>query len=398
MTDRSTGHRDRRRVTYLITASAVAGAERQVHDLALSMQRRGWDPAVIAMLPGGAAFNDLPAMGIPFETLGMKRGIPDPRALRRLRDLLRRLRPDVLHGHMVHSNLVARLSRLIVRTPVVISTMHNENEGAQWRYVMYRLTDRLSDLTTTVSQAAVKEAIRRHAAPPGRITLFPNGLTPRALPPDTGRRAATRASLGVGDEFLWLAAGRLEAAKDYPNMTAAFAQVHRASPDARLVIAGVGDLEASVRAGIAEAELGSRVALLGFRPDIPELMEAADGFLMSSAWEGLPMVLLEAGASALPAVVTDVGGSQDAVIDGVSGAIVPPHDPGALAVAMLGLMARPATERRTMGDAARDHVHATFSMDAIADRWDVTYRDLLARKGIQPVDPSRSSHASSRDL
>lgn len=381
MTVRSTPSR-RPRVTYLVTTSAVAGAERQVHDLALAMQDRGWDVAVISLLPKGAAFADLPDRGIPFETLGMSRGMPDPRAVWRLRTLLRRLRPDVLHGHMVHSNLLARVSRLLVRTPVVVSTMHNENEGAQWRYVLYRLTDRLSDLTTTVSQAAVAEATRRRAAAPGRITLFPNGLTSRALPPDPARRAATRASLGVGDGFLWLAVGRLEAAKDYPNMIAAFAQVHRSDPDARLVIAGVGDLEPRIRAGIEDASLGSHMTLLGFRTDIPELMEAADGFLMSSAWEGLPMVLLEAGSSALPAVVTDVGGSRDSVLDGVSGFIVPPHDAAALAEAMRRLMARGVEERRAMGEAARQHVAATFAMDTIADRWDETYRSLLARRGV----------------
>ncbi len=387
MTDPVATPSGRARVTYLITSSSVAGAERQVHDLAVSMQGRGWDPAVISMLRRGEAFSDLPRLGIPFETLGMTQGVPDPRALWRLRALLRRLRPDVLHGHMVHSNLLARLSRLVAYTPVVISTMHNENEGAQWRYVLYRLTNQLSDLTTTVSEVAVNEAIRRGAAPPGRITLFPNGITPRALPLDHARRAATRASLGIGDEFLWLAAGRLEAAKDYPNMVAAFGQVHDASPGTRLVVAGSGDLEAEVREVIARAGLGSHMQLLGFRSDVPELMEAADGFVMSSAWEGLPMVLLEAGASALPAVVTDVGGSRDAVLDGVSGLIVPSHEPAALATAMLRLMGYRVAERRAMGDAAREHVLATFAMDAIADRWDQTYRSLLSRRGIERHRP-----------
>jgi glycosyltransferase involved in cell wall biosynthesis len=130
------------------------------------------------------------------------------------------------------------------------------------------------------------------------------------------------------------------------------------------------------------------MALLGFRSDVPELMEAADGFLMSSAWEGLPMVLLEASASALPAVVTDVGGSRDAVLDGVSGFIVPAHDPAALASAMLRFMSRPVDERRRMGEAARDHVLATFAMDAIADRWDQTYRSLLGRRGVMHEEAS----------
>jgi glycosyltransferase involved in cell wall biosynthesis len=193
--------------------------------------------------------------------------------------------------------------------------------------------------------------------------------------------------LGVGDEFLWLAAGRLETAKDYPNMIDAFSRVHGSTPPARLVVAGAGDLEATVREAIARAGLESAVTLLGFRSDIPELMEAADGFLMSSAWEGLPMVLLEAGASGLPAVVTDVGGSRDAVVDGVSGLIVPSHDAAALAEAMLRLMSRSGAERRAMGDAARDHVAANFAMDAIADRWDESYRALLARRGIERHKP-----------
>jgi glycosyltransferase involved in cell wall biosynthesis len=368
----------RPRVTYLITSSSVAGAQRQAHDLALALVPRGWAPAIISMLPRDAAFDDLPEQGIPFESLDMTRGIPDPRALWRLRALLKELRPDVLHGHMVHANLLARLSRLLVRTPVVISTMHNENEGAQWRYYAYRLTDRLGDLTTNVSVRAVEESIRRHAVARGRIVLMPNGLEPRAFTRDPERRQRTRASLGVDDEFLWLAVGRIEGAKDYPNMIDAFTQVQQTDATTRLVIAGTGDQAPDVQAAIDAAGLGSKVTLLGLRSDVPALMEAADGFVMSSAWEGLPMVLLEAGMSALPAVVTDVGGSRDAVIDGTSGFIVPARDVGALAAAMTRLMSRSPDERRSMGEAARTHVTTTFAMDAIADRWDETYRRLLA--------------------
>ena len=106
-------------------------------------------------------------------SLEMRRGVPDPRALAHLARFLRRWRPDVLHAHMVHANLLARLSRLVAPTPVVISTIHNENEGGQWRYVAYRLTDRLSDVTTTVSRVALAEATRRGAAPAGSIVLVP---------------------------------------------------------------------------------------------------------------------------------------------------------------------------------------------------------------------------------
>jgi glycosyltransferase involved in cell wall biosynthesis len=377
-----TGTNSRPRVTYLITSSSVAGAQRQVHDVAVALLRRGWAPEIISMLPRDAAFSDLPALGIPFETLDMSRGVPDPRALWRLRRLLRDRRPAILHGHMVHANLLARMSRLLVRTPVVVSTMHNENEGAQWRYVLYRLTDRLTDTTTTVSQVAVQEAIRRRAVPgPDRIELVPNGLPPLGRERDDERRAATRAALGIGNEFLWLAVGRIAEEKDYPNMIAAFSRVVAGGPTVRLMIAGTGELDEQVRAQVETAGLSDQVTMLGLRRDVPDLMEAADGFVMSSAWEGLPMVLLEAGASSLPAVVTEVGGSRDAVLDGVSGLIVPIRDPGALASAMLGLMSRSESERRAMGAAARTHVLATFDLESVADRWDALYRALLDRRG-----------------
>ena len=161
----------------------MGGAEREVCHLAQEFRRRGWDVAVISMLPLEPPVADLAAAGVRTFSLGMRQGIPDPRALVGVGRLLRRLNPDVLHAHMVHANLLARLSRLVVPTPIVISTIHNENEGSQWRYVAYRLTRRLSTVTTAVSQVALAEATRRGAAPAGSILMVPNGLSTRPTPP-----------------------------------------------------------------------------------------------------------------------------------------------------------------------------------------------------------------------
>ncbi len=370
-----------RRVTYLITSSGVAGAEKQVHDMAVAMHRRGWQVHAISMLPLDAAFDDLPELGIPTSTLGMRQGAPDPRALWRLRELLQSQRPDVLHAHMVHANLLARAARLTCRVPVVISTMHNQNQGARWRTLAYRLTDRLSDYNTTVSQIALDDAVRNHIAPKARLTLIPNGIDTAPYVEDATARDHIRRELSVGKEFLWLAVGRLSAAKDYPNMLAAFDRVMQVAPATRLVIAGVGPLEVSLAARISQLRLGEQVELLGLRSDVPSLMQAADGFVMSSAWEGLPMVLLEAAASRLPIVATDVGGSREAIVDGHSGYVVPRADASALADAMARVMALSPGARDQMGDAGHAHVAGTFDMDAVADRWDAAYRQLLAQRG-----------------
>jgi glycosyltransferase involved in cell wall biosynthesis len=109
-------------------------------------------------------------------------------------------------------------------------------------------------------------------------------------------------------------------------------------------------------------------------------MQAADGFVMSSAWEGLPIVLLEASASALPIVATDVGGSRDAIVDGRSGHITPVGDPAALADAMLAVMRLPEDARLAMGDAAHEHVARVFEMESVVDAWEALYRQLLAAR------------------
>ena len=303
----------------------------------------------------------------------MRGGVPDPRGAARLLRLLRRWKPDVLHAHMVHANLLARLTRPVSRTPVLISTIHNENEGSQWRYRAYRWTHRLADVTTAVSSQAVDELIRRGAAPAGGVVLVPNGISIDAYRPDLSVRLSTRVGLGLGDDFAWLAVGRVTEAKAYPDMVEAFKQVLAHRPAARLLIAGIGPLEELLRERIQAAELTSEITPLGLRSDIPALMQAADGFVMSSAWEGLPMVLLEAGASALPIVATEVGGSRDAILDGMSGYLVPARQPQDLARAMLTVMELPDEERQAMGAAGRAHVMRTFDLDAVVDGWEALY-------------------------
>jgi glycosyltransferase involved in cell wall biosynthesis len=375
------------RLVYLITSSGIGGAEMQVCALARAFNRRGWDVGVVTMLPLGEPFAGLDDEGIWTATLGMRRRIPDPRALLRLRGLLRARGPHVLHGHMVHANLMARASQLLVRTPVIVSTMHNQNEGAQWRYTAYRLTNRLSALTTAVSTEAVEEAIHRRAAPKGGIVFVPNGIDAGRYDRDQAIRASTRRDLGLTDQFTWLAVGRLVEAKAYPDMLSAFRLVLGRHPAARLLIAGTGPLEQSIRASIADLGLGSAATLLGLRSDVPALMQAADGFVMSSAWEGLPMVLLEATASSLPVVATDVGGSRDVVVDGVSGHIVPLRRPDALARAMCEVMALAPGQREKMGAAGRDVISSRFDLQVVADTWERQYVRLLRARSARTAFP-----------
>ena len=362
------------RVAYVVTSTGVGGAERQVYDLASTFRTRGWSVGVISMLPMDEQFLPLRVSGVRLASLDMTKGVADPRALVRLARLLSAWRPDVVHAHMIHANLVTRLARLLVPGPRVISTMHNQDEGHQWRYYAYRLTDPLAHITTTVSQVAVDEAVRRHAVRSKNLLLVPNGIKTEEYAQDQGLRDKTRESLGLEGRFTWLSVGRLVEAKRHTDLLAAMRLVRRTAPDVRLLIAGSGPLRRAIEDEIDSSAMAPNTSLLGLRSDVRALMQAADGFVMSSAWEGLPMVLLEAAASSLPIVTTDVGGSRDVVKETVTGFLAPDRQPDRLAEEMLRLMALTPDERQSMGERARQHVVSSFDLERIADRWEELYR------------------------
>ncbi len=369
----------------LVTTSMMGGgAEVQVLLLAKELKRRGHAVEVVSMRDPEAFEDEFAAADIPFHSLGMRRGAADPRAVLRHARLVRAFQPHVVHSHMVHANLLARVTRLLAPFPVQISTAHNLTEGARWREVAYRLTDPLSDLTTNVCKPCVERFVEVGAAPAGRIRYMPNGLEFKAFEMPEGTREAKRAELGVdGRTFLWLAVGRLEEQKDFPGMIEAVAELSRIRPgaDFKVVVAGEGHLAESLRARAVDLGLADRFELIGVRTDVPALMAAADGYLMSSAWEGLPMVLLEAAAARLPAVVTDVGGNAEVVRHQETGLVVPPHDFAALADAMSELSMLPSEARRAMGENARQHAERAFGIEGVVDRWETLYRELLAKKG-----------------
>jgi glycosyltransferase involved in cell wall biosynthesis len=186
--------------------------------------------------------------------------------------------------------------------------------------------------------------------------------------------------LAPADEFLWLAVGRLIWKKDYPAMLRAMAR----QGGGVLLVAGAGPLESELRS--LAGELGVDARFLGARDDIPELMNAADGLVLSSLTEGLPLVLLEAAAAGLPAVTTSAGGAAEAVLDGRTGWVVPSGDVGALAAVMARLRALAPVERATMGRAARAHAEARFDLRVVTGEWERLYQDLLAsaaRRGLE---------------
>jgi glycosyltransferase involved in cell wall biosynthesis len=372
------------RILLLSTSMGMGGADQQLLSAAQRLRSRGHQVLLISLTPLGAMGLQARNRGVPTESLEMRRGLPDPRGLLRLRRLIRDWRPDIVHSHMIHANLMARALRLLGLVPALVSTIHSVREGGRLRMAAYKLTNGLVDQMTIVSEVAAQNFIGAGVFPRDLLRVIPNGVdTERFQNLAAASRASMRGTLSLGSAFVWIAVGRFEAPKDYPTMLRAFSTLHPQRPDSVLLLVGEGPLQTDTESLARELGLSGAVRFLGVRNDVPELMRAADAYVMSSAWEGMPVVLLEAGAAALPIVATAVGGNPEVVRNGESGLLVGPGDPAGLAEAMLRLSALPESQRRSMGIRGQEHVRAQYGLDRMVERWEDLYSEVLKRRGVQ---------------
>lgn len=356
----------------------IGGAEQQAILLAKGLRRRGWRVSVVALSgTGEAAAAQLRECGVAFTSLEMRKGLADPRGWIRFQRWLWQHQPDVLHAHLPHAAWLCRWSCLAAPVPVVIDTLHSSCSGGRGRRVGYVCSRLLPDHVTAVSRATADSHLAAGMVRKDELSILKNGIEVEAWKPNAQARAEARWQLGLTSEFLWLAVGRLEAVKDYPTLLKALA---RAPETARLLVLGAGSLQMELVGLATKLGLERRVCFLGFESNVRRWMQAADGFVLSSRHEGLPMVLLEAGACGVPAVATDVPGTREVLTDGINGWLARAADPDSLSGAMATMMHMPQTERYAMGECARRRVVEEFGMESVLNRWEQLYAALLDRR------------------
>jgi glycosyltransferase involved in cell wall biosynthesis len=359
------------KVLFFITDLGVGGAERQVVDLADRFAGKGAQ-VKIAYLTGDASVRpsnhdiELIGFGVDRSLYGLISGYI------RLRQLIRRFRPDVVHSHMVHANLLARVVRITTSIPQLISTAHSTNEGGKLRMMAYYVTDFLANTSTNVSEEAVEVFEEKRAVPRGRMIAVPNGIDTDRFHFNAELRGTTRTAMKLAaDEKVILAVGRLVPAKDYPNLLRAFAQVDRRSRKLALWIVGAGDLLPELERLADELEIAGEVKFLGMRRDVPALLNAADIYVLSSAWEGLPLVIGESMASEKVVVATDCGGVREVLSD--CGFLVPSKQPAALAAGLEQALKLGEPESAQFGARARARIVESYSLDSSVAIWSDVY-------------------------
>jgi len=385
----------RPRVLLIAAGSATTGGgEKHVADLVRRLPEAGFDVALVC--PDGGDLGDLArGLGAPVCNVPIDSGFSAAR-VRAVRAAIGAAAPDVVHAHGSRAAAFARLADAHAARRVVYTVhgIHIDMAGSTARRMVFTGIERLLRPRTarfvTVCEADAAKGARLGLLTAARTTTIHNGVE---LPPRAAPAGRFRAELGVGGDVpLVLSVGRFHEQKDQETLLRAWRIVAGSHPDALLAIVGSGGLAGRLRELAAADGTSRSIRLVGPRAALAEAYVDADVFALSSRWEGLPYVILEAMAYGLPVASTNVDGIPEAVVDGVSGVLVPPRDPVALGRALEGLLSDPALRRR-LGEAGRERVAGQFSLDRMIARITEVYRELAGprqRASVTERDPARS--------
>ncbi len=361
-----------RRILYVITDLEVGGAERCLVRLATHMHRLGWRVAVCSLMPAGALAGQLAAAGIRCCQLGLTGWWHLPAAAMRLACLMAQFRPAIVHTFLFHANVLARLVARSLGVSAVVGSVRVA-EPRRWHLAAETLTARLADRLVCVSRTVAEYMVERAHVPGRLIEVIPNGVDVEHF---AQAQPISREQLGVpADAPLLISVARLDEQKGWDTLLAALARASSAVPGVYLAAVGDGPLRGQLQRLAERLGIRDRLVLLGRRDDVPQLLRAADLFVLASRWEGMPNALLEAMAAGLPVLATAAHGCSELISDGATGRLVPVGDAAALGNAIIQLLTDPG-DRRRLATAGQQHVAKHFSMPLMLQGYAALYAAL----------------------
>jgi glycosyltransferase involved in cell wall biosynthesis len=346
------------RVVHVHRMRGIGGSERHLLALLPALGERGVDPVFVGL--DDPAWDPEPfyrELGVPAVRLRAPRDV-DPRLLLSLRRAFRRLRPDVVHTHLVHADVYGTAAA----RGAIVSTKHNDDPFrlGPFRYVERALARRASRVIA-ITEALARFNVERVGLPPGKVEVIPYGLDDV---PAWGENPGV--PLPGGARVL-LAICRLTAQKGVDVAVRALAEVRREHGDAVLVVLGEGSERGSLERLAADLGVGEAVFLPGRAGDVSEWLRRSEVLVHPVRWEGFGLAVLEAMLAERPVVASAVSSVPEIVVDGETGLLVPPDDPSALAAAVSRLLVD-ADLARSYGAAGRERARREFSVDRMAER------------------------------
>jgi glycosyltransferase involved in cell wall biosynthesis len=368
------------KIVHLITTLGVGGAEKHLLWLGEGQRAAGHEVSVIYLKGDGELSDAFAASGISTEKIPFE-GFRDLwRALGGIDRRLKELQPDVLHSHLLKADALSAMVGHRAGVPVVVSSKHNDERALLRSGVgfVHGLLTRRVDRVIALSDHVARFVAQHGHVPREAITRIYYGVDAESLRASRTREEV-REELGIDAAAkVLVCVGRLADQKDHPTLLRALSLLP--SDVVLLVVGGdpFGDGRNRLEALAASSGVAERTYFLGIRHDVPDLLEASDLFVLPSLWEGLGLVFLEAMAVRLPIVASNVSAIPEVVEDGVSGWLVPPADPEALAAAILEACGNDA-DRLARGVAGYMRLLERFALPRMVDQTLKVYDEARKR-------------------
>ena len=381
-TSTSTGSSSGVRILDIINLSS--SADSLLRNRVLAMRARGMDNRIMCMW--GPYVKTLNEQGIPTCGVGLPRAVNPFRMVAAVFEMaayMRRERVEIVHTHCPMPGILGRIAGFLAGVPIIMHTIHGydlPDRSSRLLTFLYTLAERLCSRFTSMllsqNRADMETVGVLQLIPPERLRLIGNGIDLRRFHP-VARTPDPRAPVSI------LCTARFEAVKNHPMLFAAIRKVKESGRQVRLWLVGTGDLRAEYERRCAEMHIADVVEFLGYSDDMPELLARTDIAVLTSVTEGIPRAMLEAMAMRVPVVATRVVGTEETVVDGETGFLVPLDDVDALADRLIRLIDDFALRER-MGARGRAWVESEFDEDKIVGALATIYSELMAKKNRVP--------------
>jgi len=297
----------------------------------------------------------------------------------RLAFYLRQKHFQVVHTHDLYSNLVGVPAAWLAQTPLIISSRRDLSHWSWYtpfRRAVLRRLQRLSDYILVNSEAVCQSLLSENGFSTERIRVVRNGVDFDRFSTAKGIREALFPNFTRNNRLVAVVGNMHILVKGHLDLIEAAQEILKVSPQVRFILIGDGAQRPVIEKKVRELGLEQNFLLLGYRMDVPELLSCCDLFVLPSVAEGLPNAVLEAMAAGLPVVTTRVGGVPEIIEDGVTGLLVPPKDPRALAEAISRVLRNPELAAR-IAHAGQEHVRSEFSFDRLIENLNRLYTTTL---------------------
>jgi len=363
---------EKTKIIFLISGLEIGGAEVLLHDILKKIDRDRFETKVVSLAPIGEIGKRMEEDGFDVVSLNVK-SKSNFLAPIKLFKLIKKENPDILHTHLFHAHFLGRIVGKMANVPKIISTIHNTDIGGKYgiRETLMKVTRPFRDKDIAVANIVKKRAIEKDFTSEKNSEIIYNGVDFENFPDKD--KEEMRKSIGINkDSKMLVTVGNLIEQKGYTYLVDAMEKVVEENKDVKLVIVGEGEKRKELEEKIEKKHLREHIELAGKVPDVNDYLQAADAYVMSSLWEGFPVVLLEACATGLPIVATDVGGN-DELIKGDYGTLLEPKDTETLAREINKIIDLSEEEREKLGEKARETIKRNFSIEKMVKDYEKLY-------------------------